>query len=313
MLYIKHLKSNADHVNLFITGFDTNTPKAYINYTLAKAEAKKCSDPDIFCFTFDDADTILHNRYFNQNITLDDQLYFTSVGFTKFASANLNTVINGVISQFKYTKLIDASVTELSTSKLKLSLKYYSDRTIDGQPIVDEDDLTITKAEIADIKQSNFSDQNYFDPDESLLYESTRDALMMFLDKINDGRSSCNILTDRNLAFNYNNLESRFHKANSEDPLLMMISALVRHASYDETDKVTAHKVFDETIGMISAAGHVFTISWYKERGIIDQFNDEDGNSATLGDAINIIETMIDKDFLKHPFETYQNVMSEAF
>lgn len=313
MLYTKRLKSNADHVDLFITGFDTDTPKAYIDYGLAKAEAKKCGDPDIFRFALDDADTFLHNEYFNQGIALSDQLYFTSVGFTKFASANLTTVINCIISQSKYAKLIDMSVAELSASKLKLSLKYYSDRTIDGQPIIDEDDLTITKAEIADIKQSNFNDQNYFDPNESLLYESTRDALMMFLDEINDGRPDDNSLTYRNLAFDYTNLESRFHKANSEDPSLMMISTLVRHALYDETDKVTAHKVFDETIGMILTAGHVYAISWYKERGIIDQFNDEDGDAATFRNAIDIIEELIDKDFLKHPFETYQKVMHEAF
>lgn len=314
MLYTKHLKSNADRADLFITGFDTDEPKAYIDYTLAKAAAKKCNDPDIFRFALDDADDLLHSKYFNQNITLNDQLYITSIGLTTIASTNLTTVIDQIISQSEYAKLINVSVTELSASKLKLSLEYYSDRTIDGQPIVDEDDLTITKVEIADIKQSNFSDQNYFDPDESLLYESTRDTLMMFLDKINDDRPADKILTNRNLVFNYTNLESRFHKANSEDPLLIMISTLVRHALYDdETDKVTAHKVFDETIGMISAAGHAFIISWYKERGIIDQFNDEDGNSATFRNAIDIIEELIDKDFLKHPFKTYQKVMSEAF
>lgn len=313
MLYAKRLKGNADHVDLFITGFNTNTPKAYIDYNLAKANANK-RDLEITHLILDDVDELLHNRYFNQNVTLSDQLYVISVDFGKFMSTNLNTAINHVISQAKYAKLIDMNINELSTSKLKLSLKYYSDRTIDGQPIVDKDDLTITKAEVADIKQSNFSDQNYFDPNESLLHERTQDTLMLFFDEINNDRSANNILTYQNLAFDYTNLNSRFHKANSEDPLLMMISALIRNALYDdETDKVTAHKVFDETIGMISTADHVYTISWYKEQGIIDQFNDEDGNSATLGDAINIIETMIDKDFLKHPFETYQNVMSEAF
>lgn len=310
-LYTKHLKSNADHVYLFIVGIGTDTPKAYIDYNLAKADANK-QYLKINRFTLDDADEILHNRYFNQTIAVSDHLYIAPVEFTKFSSTNLNTLINYVISQSKYTKLIDMNITELSANKLKLSLKYYSTRTIDGLPIVDNDDVIITQMEIADIEQSNFNEQNYYDPEE-LLCKDVRDTLMMFLDTINDNRSADNILTNRNLAFDYTNLDSRFHKANSEDPLLMMISVLVRNALYDETDRVTASKVNDETIGMISAANHVFTISWYKERGIIDQFNDEDGNSATFRNAIDIIEELIDEDFLKHPFETYQKVMSEAF
>lgn len=312
-LYLKHLKSNADHVYLFITGFDADEPKAYIDYELAKAEAQTCGDPDIFHFALDDADPILHNQYFNQMMTLGDQLYVTSVEFTKFSSTNLSALVNYVISQSKYDNLIDVTVTRQSEHRLNLSLKYYSERTIDNQPIVDTDDFTIMQMEIADIKQTEFSDQNYLDPDDTF-YEETRNALAMFLNEVNDHRSADSILTNRNLAFDYDNSASRFHVSNSEDPLLMMISALVRHALYDdETSKVTAKKVNDETVGMISLAGGTYVISWYKERGIIDQFNDEDGLPATLSDAIYIIKTLIDKDFLKHPFETYQKVMSEAF